>query len=621
MPPVVAVAIGQFRPLKGQYQRNLARVGEIMAQTTSLDPAPQVLHLPETVLSGYFVEGGVRELAVTAETLAEQLNEQFRSRVPEPATLDVVLGFYEIWSNNLHNSAMCVTLGGRIPEIRHVHRKVFLPTYGLFDEERFVERGHEIRAFDTSWGRAAILICEDAWHSLTGTIAALDGAQVIFLSAAAPARGIWPRGDDTPGPYTLNRWERLARDIAEEHGVFLSLAHLTGSEGGKIFAGGSVFVGPRGELLCRAPVFEEALVSVSADFEDITRARADMPLLSDLETVLPYIIGNVDTVRSGNPSSRPRPATGKAGADAMASGPPDTGGTTTRPASQASMGEMLNVVRANGAAAPATLDIDPFTATSMLVSFVRDEFERRGFTRAVVGLSGGVDSAVTAYLGAQALGAENVIGVLMPYRTSSAESSAHAHEVVKQLGIQSRTVDISGAVDGYLGEEPEATPERRGNVMSRVRMLTLFDLSAKHRALPLGTGNKSERLLGYFTWHADDSPPVNPIGDLYKTQVWALARHLGVPDSIVTKPATADLIQGQTDEADLGVGYKAADLVLTWLLAGYGLGDIIAHGLPEADVKKVAERLAATHWKRKLPTVAMLSATAIGESYLRPVDY
>ena len=130
----------------------------------------------------------------------------------------------------------------------------------------------------------------------------------------------------------------------------------------------------------------------------------------------------------------------------------------------------------------------------------------------------------------------------MPYRTSSPESLAHGQLVIDALGIQERTVDISGAVDGYLQNEPDADPARRGNVMARMRMITLFDLSAKYRAIPLGTGNKTERLFGYFTWHADDSPPINPLGDLFKTQVWALARHLGVPEVIVGKPASADLV-------------------------------------------------------------------------------
>jgi NAD+ synthetase len=152
-------------------------------------------------------------------------------------------------------------------------------------------------------------------------------------------------------------------------------------------------------------------------------------------------------------------------------------------------------------------------------------------------------------------------------------------------------------------------------------MIVLFDQSAKHHAIPLGTGNKTERLFGYFTWHADDAPPINPLGDLFKTQVWALARHLGVPDEIVTKAPTADLVVGQTDEGDFGISYQKADEILNWMLAGYKPDELIERGFSEADVNLVRKRLESTHWKRRLPTVAMLTNTAIGESYLRPVDY
>ena len=157
--------------------------------------------------------------------------------------------------------------------------------------------------------------------------------------------------------------------------------------------------------------------------------------------------------------------------------------------------------------------------------------------------------------------------------------------------------------------------------MARMRMIALFDLAAKHRGIPLGTGNKTERLFGYFTWHADDSPPVNPLGDLFKTQVWALARHLGVPDVIVGKAPTADLVVGQTDEGDFGISYAKADEILNWLLSGYAPDELVARGFDEADVAIVRKRVESTHWKRRLPTVAMISPTAIGESYLRPVDY
>ena len=174
--------------------------------------------------------------------------------------------------------------------------------------------------------------------------------------------------------------------------------------------------------------------------------------------------------------------------------------------------------------------IDAEVAAQWLVAFLQDEMiERRGIERAVIGLSGGVDSAVTAYLCARALGPQNIYAFRLPYRTSSSASLTDAQLVVAALGIHERTIDISGAVDGYFAHEPDADARRRGNVMARTRMLVLFDQSAKLNALPIGTGNKTERLLGYFTWHADDTPPVNPLGDLFKTQVWELARYLGVP--------------------------------------------------------------------------------------------
>ena len=275
----------------------------------------------------------------------------------------------------------------------------------------------------------------------------------------------------------------------------------------------------------------------------------------------------------------------------------------------------------NAPGGPPPLDIDPELTAGWLVSFLREEFERRGFEKAVLGLSGGVDSAVTAFLSAKALGPENVVAVRMPYRTSNPDSLAHAQLVIDQLKVQSRTIDISAAVDGYLSHEPDADPARRGNVMARERMIVLFDQSAKFHALPVGTGNKTERLLGYFTWHADDSPPINPLGDLFKTQVWELARFLGVPDVIVSKPASADLIEGQTDEGDFGISYAEADEILNWLVSGYSPTLLVARGFDPAKVELVRKRLAGTHWKRKLPTVAMVSATGIGESYLRPVDY
>jgi len=601
---MLRLAIVQFRPDKGDYAGNLGRLGAVLRELAGWPEPPGLLLLPEAALTGYFLEGGVRELARSAEQMFDDLTRIHREAGAPP--LDLALGFYEVWRNRLYNSALYASLGGSDAGIRHVHRKVFLPTYGVFDEERFVEPGRSVQAFDTRWGRAALLICEDAWHSLMPTLAALDGAQVILIPSATPARGLTPKPGIESRPANLDRWDRLAQGISEEHGVFVAVAHLVGFEGGKGFVGGSIVTGPRGNIISQGPLFEPAVVEATLEFEEITRARADQPLLSDLELRFPHLLDAWADRRSGGQAD----SSGEAGHSIVGPARPVATSPSARPP-------------ARPTASGDPLAIDPELTRRWLVEFIRDEFQRRrGFEHAVVGLSGGVDSALVSFLAAEALGPENVTAVRMPYRTSNPESLAHAQLVIDKLQVRSRTVDISAAVDGLVAAiGGDSNPARRGNIMARMRMITLFDLSAELRALPLGTGNKTERLLGYFTWHADDSPPVNPIGDLFKSQVWALARHVGVPDVIVTKPATADLIHGQTDEGDFGISYPKADGILHWLLLGYSTEAIQSQGYTAEEVALVRTRLESTHWKRRLPTVAMLSQTAIGEYYLRPVDY
>ena len=597
----IRLAISQFRPAKGEYSDNVARIGAVVTQAVQLDRKPDLVVFPETATSGYFVEGGVKELAVTAGTLARDLAAAY-----DGPAVDVAIGFYERFQNHIYNSALYVTLNKKKAEVRHVHRKVFLPTYGIFDEERFVDRGQDgVRAFETGWGgKAAILICEDAWHSLAGTVAALEGAQLVIVPSASPARGLGQADDaceDQALPASVLRWERIVRGIAEEHGVFVALANLVGFEGGKGFPGASAVIDPNGRVIARGPLFEEALLTADVDLDSLTTARSDSPLLADLQSALPVLIKGLKAGEGRGEKSTPVKF------DAATNG--------TSPLSHLPP-ERSHVI-GTGLAAPDPLAIDPELTRKWLVSFLKDEVvRRRGFKKGIVGLSGGVDSALTAFLAAEALGKENVIGVRMPYRTSSPESLEHGQLIVEKLGIPSLTIDISDAVDGLLKEVGDHDPHRIGNVMARQRMIVLFDLSAKHNALPLGTSNKSERLLGYFTWHGDDAPPVNPLGDLFKTQVWALARHVGVPEAIVGKPATADLIKGQTDEGDLGVSYKHADRILYHLIRGEE-----PSAFPKDEVEIVRKRLDSTHWKRRLPTVAVVSQTAIGEFYLRPVDY
>ena len=424
----VHLAVAQFRPRKGDYAGNLARLGPLFAQVDAQQPRPHVLCLPESALTGYFLEGGVREHAVTAGTMAADLQAAYRAAVPGDSTLDVMLGFYELWSGKLYNSALYVTLGGAEPVIRHVHRKMFLPTYGLFDEERFVERGRDIRAFDTPWGRAAMLICEDAWHSLTATVAALDGAQVLFIPSAPPARGPWRDGETSGVPSSVSRWERLARDMADEHGAFVVLAALSGSEGGRLFPGASLVAGPKGEVRVRGPLWTEALVVHTLDFADVARARADQPLLADLEVMAPHLRASMERVERHEPSALVYDAAPPRGSEPRPAGAP--------------VAAVTDLVVVNGDAVerpPVPIDIDPELTANWLVAFLRDEIEQRGYRKAVVGVSGGVDSAVTAYLAARALGPERVIGVRMPYRTSSPQSGIDGQRVIDALGIEGRT--------------------------------------------------------------------------------------------------------------------------------------------------------------------------------------
>jgi NAD+ synthase (glutamine-hydrolysing) len=620
------LAIAQIRPSKGEYAANLRKIGGVLAQIAKLDPPVDLVIFPETVTSGYFVEGGVRDVAVTAGTLFRDLTLEHEAAAAPP--IDVAVGFYEVFQNHFYNSCLYASLGNASPEnaspdnasprnasprILHVHRKVFLPTYGVFDEERFVERGRDIQAFDTRFGRVAILICEDAWHSITGTIAALQGAQLVIVPSASPARGTGMDEEGTRLPASVVRWERILKGIADEHGVWVAFASLVGFEGGKGFPGGSVLVSPGGEIVLRGPLFEEAVLTYDLDFEELTRARAESPLLADLEVNLPHLIKNLGKGETGKGKRKAR----------AAEFDPATNGAFLKSAIRNPQSAIHLVGKGVEEGDPLAIDCD--LARRWLTSFLKDEVvRRRRFTKGIVGLSGGVDSSLTAFLAVEALGKQNVIAVRMPYKTSSPESLEHAQLVIDRLGIEALTIDISAAVDGYLSQvetNGAADPTRRGNVMARERMIVLFDLSAKYKALPIGTSNKSERLLGYFTWHADDTPPVNPLGDLFKTQVRALARHVGVPDVILRKPPTPDLVPGQTTEGDYGISYDKVDRILYYLIRGMRPDDIVARGFTHEEVDKVERRLESTHWKRRLPTVAVMSQTAIGEFYLRPVDY
>ena len=310
----IHVAVAQIKPRKGDYKFNLERVGDLFSQLEAEAPETDVLVLPETVLSGYFLEGGVREVARTREQLFDDLLRTYRERVTRPgAVMDICLGFYEVGDSKYYNSAMYATLtaektedrsqkspqswglGGDtrhpIAQICHVHRKFFLPTYGVFDEKRFVSRGRSIQAFPSRFGTIAVLICEDVWHSITATIAALKGAQILFVISASPGR-------EFTGQHLGNvtRWNVLLPGIADEHNVWVVYAGLIGFEGGKGFTGSSQIIDPWGNPVVQGSVTEECIVRATIDSEDVATARAVSPLLADLEAALGDITMELEQV-------------------------------------------------------------------------------------------------------------------------------------------------------------------------------------------------------------------------------------------------------------------------------------------------------------------------------------
>lgn len=268
------------------------------------------------------------------------------------------------------------------------------------------------------------------------------------------------------------------------------------------------------------------------------------------------------------------------------------------------------------------LHINPTLARKILTGFIHTEIERVGFHKAVLGLSGGIDSALACYLTAEALGPQNVLAVRMPYRTSSPESLEHAQQVIDALGVQSLTVPITEMVEPLFVRFPDMDNLRKGNVMARARMIVLYDQSSVFDGLVVGTGNKTEILLGYSTLYGDSACALNPIGDLYKTQVRQLAADMGVPSEIIAKPPSADLWVGQTDEDELGFTYEQADQLLYLLIdQRYSSEDCIAAGFEPRFVHAVVERVRRNHFKRILPPIAKISNRTIGYDFLYPRDW
>ncbi len=278
---------------------------------------------------------------------------------------------------------------------------------------------------------------------------------------------------------------------------------------------------------------------------------------------------------------------------------------------------------------PPELSIDTGVARRAIAGFIRGQLRQAGFERAVLGLSGGIDSALVAFLVAEAIGAERLLCVMMPYRTSSPASQGDAEEVIRRLGCAGVVVDISPVVDGYFGAGDavgaggqgaiDASPLRRGNFMARARMMVLYDHSVTFGGLVVGTGNKTESLIGYTTLFGDSACAFNPIGDLYKSQVRQLSAAIGVPEAIIRKAPSADLWPGQTDETEAGFTYHQLDRMLYWMIDGRRSdAELVALGFDAAAVARVGRMVAGAEFKRQVPPIAKLGPRTAGVDYLYP---
>jgi NAD+ synthase len=268
------------------------------------------------------------------------------------------------------------------------------------------------------------------------------------------------------------------------------------------------------------------------------------------------------------------------------------------------------------------LKINPELVTEILCRFIRTEIRRAGFQRAVVGLSGGIDSSVVTFLCARALGAENVLAVTMPYKTSSAATRNDSHAVIGQLGVHTVDVPITDQVDAYFGRFPDASQLRRANKCARERMTVLYDQSVAFQALVAGTSNKSELLLGYGTQFGDMASAINPVGDLYKTQLYQLAAHLGVPQPILSKDPTGDLWIGQTDEGELGFTYAEVDRLLVLLVdRRWRRAELLRAGFAADFVDRVVTMIRRNHYKRRMPVIAKLSHRTMDRDFRYARDW
>jgi NAD+ synthase (glutamine-hydrolysing) len=568
------VALAQINTVVGDVWGNVERAADALER--AIDGGAELVALPELTMTGYPPE----DLLLRPSFIRDNLDalEEFAGRVPEGVV--AVIGFVDL-DGDLFNACALVSGG----EVLHRYHKRYLPNYGVFDENRYFREGEgALPVLKMGSNLVGISVCEDIWYP-GGPVReqALSGAGVLLNINGSPYHRL--KGDSR---------ERMLATRASDYGCYVVWCNLVGGQDELVFDGRSAVFDPEGEVISRARQFEEDLL-----FVDIRSEEALFHRLHDPRPRKEYTHHEIAFIEVPVSTS-----------ETMGE-PVDTSGIEPRIESPLSEeGEVLEA----------------------LVLGLKDYFGKNGFSRAVLGLSGGIDSAFGAAVAARALGPENVTGVLMPSRYTSEESNTDAEELVENLGIERREIAIEPAFEAYRemleesfeGMEEDETEE---NIQSRIRGNILMALSNKFGWIVLSTGNKSESSIGYSTLYGDTAGGFSVIRDVPKTLVYRVARHINelegrevIPESILTKEPSAELREDQRDIDSLPP-YDVLDPILeAYVEEDKGIGEIVAAGHDEEDVRDVVKRVEAAEYKRRqVPTGIKVTARSFGRDRRMPI--
>src|SRR5918997_1698596 len=576
------VALAQINTVVGDVWGNVEKASDVLRR--AVDGGADLVAFPELATTGYPPE----DLLLRPSFIRDNLDalEEFAGRVPEGVA--AAIGFVDL-NGDLYNS--CAVISGG--EILHRYHKRYLPNYGVFDENRYFREGSGAPIFklgDAFWG---LSVCEDIWYpGGPPREQALGGAGVLLNVSASPYHRL--KG--------VSR-ERMLAVRASDYGCYVVFCNLVGGQDELVFDGRSVVFDPDGSVVARAKQFEEDLLFVDIHPEDALVHRLHDPRPRKEDPAHPSEIIEV-------PYAEPEISVAPTGENGRSD---EAGGVTAEPRVEPPLSEEGEVLEA-------------------LVLGLGDYFRKNGFSRAVLGLSGGVDSSFGAAIAARALGPENVTGVLMPSRYTSEESNTDARAVVKNLGIDSLEVPIGAAFDAYgeMLEEPfKGLPEdeTEENIQARIRGNILMALSNKFGWVVLSTGNKSESSVGYSTLYGDTAGGFSVIKDVPKTLVYRVARHINevegrevIPESVLSKEPSAELREDQRDTDSLPP-YEILDPILeAYVEEDKGIGEIIAAGFDEEDVKGAVRLVDRAEYKRRqAPTGIKVTARSFGRDRRMPI--